>query len=130
MLRTRHTCEIINEKNIPVIYDERLLERTLGNIDGKNLEEEGITKDIFYNYNYKFNKEDCEDIPTIFKRVHNLIDEIIKNDKEKNILLVTHGANMMAIHFYFNPIPEHGDLSFYKVKNCELYEYDVEKILK
>lgn len=130
MLRTRHTCEIINEKKVPVIYDDRLLERTLGDVDGKNLEKEGITKNMFYNYNYKFNKENYEDIPTIFKRVHSLLDEIVKNDKDKNVLLITHGAIMRAIYFYFYPIPEHGDLSFYKAKNCELYEYNVNELLK
>ena len=131
MIRTRHTCEIINEKNVPVIYDDRLLERTLGDIDGKNLEEEGITKEIFYNYNYKFNNKDCEDIPMVFERVHSLLDEIVKNNRDKNVLLVTHGAIMRAIYFYFNTtIPENGDVSFFKAKNCELYEYDVEKLMK
>lgn len=125
LLRTRHTCKIINNNNLPVIYDERLLERTLGKIDGKNLEKEGITKEIFYNYNYKFDNTDCEDIPTIFKRVHNLIDEIIENNNDKNVLLITHGAIMRAIYFYFNEIPKDGDLAFFKAKNCELYEYDV-----
>ena len=27
MKRTKHTCEIINVNNIPVIYDDRLIER-------------------------------------------------------------------------------------------------------
>lgn len=125
LLRTRHTCDIINTKKVPVIYDDRLLERTLGKIDGKNLEEEGITKDIFYNYNYKFDRSDCEDIPTIFKRVHSLMDEIVKNDKDKNVLLITHGAIMRAIYFYFNDIPKDGNLSFFKAKNCEIYEYEI-----
>ena len=36
LLRAKHTCDIININNIPVIYEDRLKERTLGTLDGKD----------------------------------------------------------------------------------------------
>ena len=125
MLRAKHTCEIINEKKIPVIYDERLKERTLGKLDGKNLAEEGFGKELFFDYNYKSEDIEFEDLPTLFKRVHDFLDEIITQNKGKNILVVAHGGILRAIYFYFNEIPEDGDLSVYVPKNCEINTYEI-----
>lgn len=125
MLRAKHTCEIINDKNITVIYDDRLRERTLGNLDGKNLVNEGFSKKSFFDYNYKSDDEKFEDLPTLFKRVHNFLDEIIKENENKNILIIAHGGILRAIYFYFNEIPENGDLSIYVPKNCEINTYEI-----
>lgn len=126
MLRAKHTCEIININNIPIIYDNRLKERTLGNLDGKNLKKEGFRKKLFFDYNYnKVKDEIFEDLPTLFKRVHNFLDEMIKNNKNQNILIVAHGGILRAIHFYFNEIPENGDLSSYTSKNCQIDFYEI-----
>ena len=125
MLRAKHTCEIINEKNIPVIYDDRLRERSLGKLDGKNLAKEGFGKELFYEYKYKSSDENFEDLPTLFKRVHSFLDEIIKKNKDKNILIVAHGGILRAIYFYFNEIPKNGDLSIYSPKNCEINTYEI-----
>ncbi|MEE0865422.1 MAG: histidine phosphatase family protein [Clostridia bacterium] len=125
MIRAKHTCQIINEKDIPVIYDERLKERSLGKLDGKEIDRKGKDKELFYNYNYKSNDETFEDLPTLFKRVHSFLDEIIKKNKDKNILIVAHGGISRAIYFYFNEIPEDGDLSVYVPKNCEINTYEI-----
>lgn len=124
LLRTRHTCDIINVKKKPVIYDERICERTLGYLDGKNLKEYGYEKEIL-DYNYKSEIENFEDLPTLFKRVHNFIEDIKEKYKDKNILIVTHGGILRAIYFYFNELPENKDLSNYIFKNCEINEYDL-----
>ena len=125
MLRTKHTCQIINDKNKPVIYDDRLKERTLGDLDGKSLEAEGFSRKKFFDYNYKSSDEKFEDLPTLFARVHGFLDEIIKNNKDKNILIVAHGGILRAIYFYFNAIPEDKDLSVYVSENCEINTYEI-----
>lgn len=126
MLRAKHTCQIINVGNKTVIYDERLSERTLGKLDGKNLAQEGFGKELFFDYNYE-NSEDekFESLPTLFKRVHEFLDEVLEKNKDKNILIVAHGGILRAIHFYFNEIPDNGDLSSYVPQNCQIDEYDI-----
>lgn len=37
LLRTRHTCSIVNTNNIPVIYDERIQERDWRTINRKRI---------------------------------------------------------------------------------------------
>ena len=123
MLRTKHTCEIINDKNVPIIYEDRLIERSLGKLDGKNLKEEGFGQKS--DYNYKSADKNFEDLPTFFKRVHLALEEIIKNNKDKDILIVTHGGVLQAIYFYFNEIPENGDLWSFETKNCEINTYEI-----
>ena len=124
MIRAKHTCEIININNAPVIYDDRLKERTLGIYDGKNLKEEGIPETAFYDYFYKNNTENFEELPALFKRVHSLLDEI-KQKEYNNVLIVAHGGILRAIHYYFNKIPKNGDLSNFRPVNCEILEYDI-----
>ena len=124
MMRAKHTCEIININNFPVIYDDRLKERTLGIYDGKNLKEEGIPEAAFYDYFYKNNTENFEELPSLFKRVHPLLDEI-KQKEYNNVLIVAHGGILRAIHYYFNEIPKNGDLSSFKPANCEVLEYEI-----
>ena len=63
-------------------------------------------------------------MPDLFNRVHSLIDEI-KKEEYKNVLIVAHGGVLRAIHYYFNEIPENGDLSKFMPANCELFEYEI-----
>ena len=124
LIRAKHTCDIINVNKVPVIYDDRLKERTLGFYDGKNLKEEGISESAFYDYFYKNNTENFEELPALFKRVHTLLDEI-KQKKYDKVLIVAHGGILRAIHYYFNEIPKNGDLSSFKPANCEVLEYEI-----
>ena len=126
LLRTKHTCDIINVNKIPVVYDERLKERTLGYLDGKNFIEEGLTEEQFYNYFYESNIENFEDYKALFRRVHSFINELKKKDYE-NVLIVTHGAILRTIYYYFNEIPKDGNLfsNFKHSKNCEINSYDL-----
>ena len=126
MLRTRHTCDIINDGKM-VIYDKRIVERTLGELDGKKLEDVGFSKKSFFDYNYESSDKRFETLPILFYRVHGFLNDIIKKNWGKNILIITHGGVVRAIHFYFNKLPENGDLSKYIFKNCEINEYVIEE---
>lgn len=126
LLRAKHTCDIININDVPVIYEDRLKERTLGKLDGKNLEEERFTVDQFYDYYYKSDIENFEDLETLFKRVHSFINELKEKDYE-NVMIVGHGGILRAIYFYFNEIPEDGNLikKFKSSKNCQIDSYEL-----
>ena len=126
LLRTKHTCDIVNSKHIPVIYDDRIKERTLGRLDGKDLEKEGLPKENFYNYYFKSNIEGFEESPVFYARVHSFINEL-KEKEYKNVLIITHGGVLRAIHFYFNEIPKDGNLlaSYKSSKNCQIDKYEL-----
>ena len=126
LTRAKHTCEIINCNDVPVVYDDRLKERTLGELDGKDLEKEGFTQKDFYNYYFKSQIKGFEESPVLFSRVHSFLDEL-KKQNYKNVLIVTHGGVLRATYYYFNEIPEDGNLlSKYKSsKNCQINTYNL-----
>ena len=124
MIRTKHTCEIINVNNVPVIYDDRLMERIGGILTNTVIDDYYYTD--YYNY-YSSNIVDgLESLPDLFNRVHLFLDEIIKKYKDNNILLVTHGAVARAIQFYFESMPDDGMLlNVSGQKNCEIRKYEI-----
>ena len=104
LLRTRYTCDIINSNKIKVIYDDRIEERNCGVLTNTKI-------------------DNLETVPELFKRVNLFLDEIKKKYRGQNILLVTHGGVARAIHFYFNELPEDGQVEKYLPDNCEIREY-------
>jgi len=116
--------ELINVNNVPVIYDDRLMEREGGKLTLTALGEY-YTKE-YYNYYSTNIVEGLETLPELFKRVHSFLDEIKEKYKNKNILLVTHGAVSRAIQFYFEDMPNDGMLLVSGQKNCEIKEYELQ----
>ncbi len=124
MKRTKHTCQIINVNNVPVVYDDRLMERIGGVLTNTKIDDYYFTD--YYNYYSTNILEGLESLPELFNRVHSFIDEIKEKYKGNNILLVTHGAIARVIQFYFEPIPEDGMLlNISGQKNCEIKEYNL-----
>lgn len=118
MLRTKHTAEIININNIPIIYDERLIERDTGEITLKPYEL--IDREEYWNY-YSIKYKNVEKISELFKRVHSTIDDIKEKYSDKNILIITHNGVARAIYSYFNGLPVDGKLcNIGTQKNCEI----------
>lgn len=123
LLRTKHTCDIININNIPVIYDKRLEERDCGKLTNENLGDFYFTD--YWNYYSDKKIEGLETIPELFERIAFFLDEIKEKYKNKNILLVTHGGIARGVYFYFNRIPEDGDLKNFGSSNCGIKEYEL-----
>lgn len=121
LLRTRHTCNIVNVNNIPIIYDKRIEERDCGKLTNEKLGEFYYTD--YWNYYSSKNIEGLETIQELFDRVASFLDEIKEKYKNKNILLVTHGGVARAIYFYFHEIPEDGMLETFGSNNCGIKEY-------
>lgn len=124
MKRTKHTMELINERKIDVVYDNRLMERDNGKLTLTKIDE--YYDKEYYNY-YSTNLiEGLETLPELFHRVHTFLDEVKQKYTNKNILLVTHGAVARAIQFYFEKLPEDGMIGMISgQKNCEIKGYEI-----
>lgn len=121
--RTKHVTELINVNNLPVIYDNRLIERDLGIYEGcvyKTIDEFD-----FWNY-YPKKYLELESMQSVCERVNDFIKSIKEKYSDKKILIVTHAG--VALGFYCNEhgIPEDGNLSHFGQGNCEIREYDVD----
>ena len=120
LLRTRHTCDIINSNKIKVIYDDRIEERNCGVLTNTKIDNFYYTE--YWNYYSKVKIDNLETVPELFKRVNLFLDELKKKYKDEKILLVTHGGISRAIYWFFNGIPKNGNSSNIN-KNCKIYEY-------
>ena len=117
--RAYKTAQIIYDKEI--ITDERLIERSNGDLEGK-LNEDFVGLVDFADYNEdKYNIELLSDFR---KRINSFLDEVLNKYKNKNILIVTHAGVSIYMKCYFDGEPANGDYINLKLKNCEVLKYD------
>ena len=122
LLRAKHTAEILNINNKEIIFDDRLVERNPGSLEGQPYE---ITdREEVWNYYSKNIYGTQETIPDLFKRVTEFLDEL-KEKKYDNILIVAHSGVSKAFYAYFNGIPKDGKFLNLGLKNTELKEYNL-----
>ena len=121
--RAKQTAEIINEnRNIPMKYDDSIIEISYGENEGKNASEFDYVGIWYIDKCVKY--KDAENVNDVIKRVYTFLDNI-KDYEEKNILLVTHNGVCRVINTYFNGIPTDKDIIKLGVKNCEVVKYDI-----
>lgn len=119
--RAYETATIICGDKYNIIKDDRLIERSNGELEGRLKKE--IKEYIDFN-DINENRFDIENIVDFRKRVKEYIDYILDNYRGKNILIVTHAGVCIYARCYFEGDPQNGDYSKYKIKNCEVLEYE------
>lgn len=121
-LRAKHTADIININNVEMIIDERLSERSCGNLSGKPLEENNDRID-YWDY-FSINEHGtAENIKPFFERVYSFLDEL-KTKNYQNVLIVAHSGVSKAFSGYFEGIND-GKFLNRGLKNCEIKEYEL-----
>ena len=110
LARTKETCSIIYHGNIPIEFDERIIERDFGEFEGLTRSEFDFKG--FWNANTAQNFKRAESIRNLQTRVFSLLDELSKNPNQ-NILIVSHGGVGCVLMSYFKGKPINGNyLSF------------------
>lgn len=120
LIRARHTLEIFNINNCPILFSDEIKERDCGEFAGKSVY--SLKKGQYWNYFDETRYEKVEPIKTFVGRIYKFLEGLKKLDK-KRILIVTHFGVTKAIHCYFNGVPEDGDLQNVGLKNCEIVRY-------
>lgn len=110
-------------KNTPLIYDNRLMEIYKGKLEGTSNNSEELLKNEPLELLIKYN---IESKSHYFKRIKNFFDEILPQNKDKNILIVSHSGTVKMSKFYFEPPEKNIVEEWYNVhiKNCELIVID------
>ena len=124
MKRAIQTAEIIIEnRNVPVIIEERLRERKLGELEGNPITEK-CEKEI---WDCKLNKAyaNGESVLEFEKRVIHFIEEAKEKYKNKTILIVAHGGVAKIFKKYLYGTPKDENLNQYDMKNCEIIEAEI-----
>ena len=118
--RTVETANIVNEgRNIPLIFDDRLKERKLGGLVGKNYLD--YRDKLYLDSEKNYNDYGVEPVTEILKRTNEFLKEIKEKYLDKNILVVSHEAPIKSIVMNIDGL----DKRFIKIANCELLEYEI-----
>ena len=121
--RAFQTASIItNSKNI--ITDDRIIERGNGDLEGRLKTE--IKDTIDFN-NINGSGHGIENITEFRNRIFDFLNEITNKYKGKNVLIVTHAGVGIYARCFFEGEPINNDYSIYKIKNCEVIEYNNDK---
>ena len=117
--RARHTAEIINEvKNIPLIFDDRLIERNYGKLEGEVFNRE------YCNLDYDFEKIDGESIDKYMARLKDFISDIKNKYVNKKVLVVAHNGIISVISCIVEGEPEDRNFESRGIENGEVKEFD------
>lgn len=121
LIRTRQTADVIlKDRDIPVVYDERIVERRFGVAEGKNNHE--IDFDATWIPGRPPMYEGMETFEMLLERLSGFFDDIYSKHKDDTVLVVTHGGVSIVSGFYFCGPPK-TDRSEYFCKNCVVKEY-------
>ena len=121
MKRAIQTAEIIlDNRNVPIITEERLRERKLGELEGNPVTEQCEEEiwDCKLNKSYK----NGESVLEFEKRVLEFIEEAKEKYKDKTVLIVAHGGVAKVFKKYLYGVPKNNNLNQYGMKNCEIIE--------
>ena len=120
--RAIETANIVNKnKKVDIIYDDRIIERNLGALEGKPYTTDN---DRLWDININTSDFNIESMVEFKERVYSFIDELVKQYKDKNVLLVTHGGVSALINCYFNDSLYAGAISDKFLGNCCIASYD------
>ena len=124
--RARRTAEILLEnRNVPIVTDERLLEMCFGDCEGVEncLETEGCLAGELFRApeNYTKLPEGAESLDELFARVGDFLDNVALPlvREGKDVLIVGHGVMNSCIYSIINDLPREKFWSA-DCENCKL----------
>ena len=123
LIRAMETAMILVGDRVEIIRDNRLIERNLGQLEGKDVSLYNSKK--YWDYNFNSNDLDVESIQTIFKRCEEFLSYISEKYKDKSVLVVSHGAVTRALYHIISNTSKNSNMLKLKVDNCfcETLEY-------
>lgn len=124
LVRCVETAFILIGDRVEMIPDKRLIERDLGELEGRPREEYNAYK--FWDYNLNRSDYSVEPIQDVFKRCSDFLEYIKeKYDNDSSILIVTHGAPFRAIRHLLLNHDLNDNLLDIEIDNCHMEEFEI-----
>lgn len=121
--RTLETAQIITDNKCKIIYDNLLLERGMGEFEGKDYH---LYKNYdYYNYKENLSSHGVESIRNLLDRTKIFLDKIKNEHEDKTILIVSHAATIRSLHYNITGYDENTHFLDFKVENGECYKYEI-----
>lgn len=121
--RAKETAKIIANNKKTILYNNLLKERNFGNYEGTKTSEELINK--LWDYNLNYQDENIESITVCLNRAANFLKEIKTKYPNKNILIISHGAFIKAIHYNINGYNKNTNFLSFNPQNATIYKYEL-----
>lgn len=119
--RAKQTAQIVNEKNIPILYDDRIAEREPGDMIGKS--RSTIDKTQWNRIDIDRIYGNTETLGSGLKRTKQFLEEIRERYQDKTVLIVTHNFICKCIWMLENHITDSKQIEQYLQKNDEVKQY-------
>ncbi|MBR2828442.1 MAG: histidine phosphatase family protein [Bacilli bacterium] len=124
LIRCVETALILIGDRVEFIRDSRLIERDMGDLEGKDYSL--YDKYKYWDYDLNSNDENVEKIQDLFFRCQEFLNYIKKtHPKDESILIVTHGASYRALRYLLRNHPLKGHMYDSKIENCQLEEFQL-----
>ncbi len=106
-----------------IIPDKRLIERNMGELEGKPFTE----YNAYQFWNYTLNRSDfgIEPVQDVFKRCEDFLKYIADKHADKTILIVTHSGPYRALRYLLNKETLKGPLLDGRIENCQYEEFEI-----
>lgn len=119
--RARKTAEIIaTGRNIPILCDEDIIERSFGKYEGQKLKHDD------FDAIKRSGEIGVETDDEFLVRIKRFLERIKKEYKDKTVLIVTHKGTALGMCCYIEGLPIcKENTSKYKVENCSILEYEI-----
>ncbi len=124
LARARQTAQTINkEKNLNIIFDDRLRERNYGEFEGASKASFNYNDFWAYNKNLKYQK--AENVQDFFGRISDFLDDIKNKYPNKSVLVVCHAGVIKAIECYANKMLRDEEIGPFLPDNASVLEYNI-----
>lgn len=123
--RTWETAIILVGDRVYIEEDSRLIERDLGEFEGKSRTEYDAKK--YWNYELNSGDRGVEKVRDIILRSEDFLKELKEKCPDGNILIVSHGAVIRALHHLLvgTDFKKEKDLTQLKIDTSFFQEYEV-----
>lgn len=123
LMRAYETAQIINEEHhVPIVKDDRIIERGFGLLEGTRIEDLDFTHFWCVEEEHRF--PHCEKTSLFYNRIYDFIEELKQAKQFANVLVVAHGGVSLPFYTYFHGIPKEKDMRPYMLNNCEVTCYE------
>lgn len=116
------TALILVGDRVEIIRDDRIIQREMGELDGRPIDEYNAFK--FWDYKLNRNDYGVEPIQDLFKRCDDFLSFLKSNYSNKNILIVTHMEVYRALRHLLSNHELSGNMLDGRIENLSLEEFN------
>lgn len=124
LVRCVETALILIGDRVEMIPDKRLIERNMGELEGRPLQEYNAYK--FWDYDLNRDDYGVENVHNIINRCEDFLDYIKEKNNSQHVLIVTDGAPYRALRHLLQNHKICGKLLDGEIENCKIEMFEIE----